>query len=510
MGAKHSLGHGAILLTLAGGVEFGLQLAIPMIFVRQLDPATFGQYRLLWLMAATALSIAPAFMPQSLYYFMPRSPAARQPVYIGNVLAYLAVAGAVVALLTSGINPLLPAKVRELFGATHGLSSLFLWGVVVVSIMTTLPTAEGRMRWQAGADLGLAVLRTVLLAGAAIFTHQIGWVAAAMLAEALARFAMFGLYLSTRPGGPRVAPEWAALVPQLRYALPFALGNALFMLRVQSDQWVAAAMLPTALFGMFTIGVVFLPFASLVRQPVNNALMPRLNKAFAEGDLAGIARLVRKSSAAVTLILVPASCALACLAPELVQIVYTSRYAAAVPVMQMYLIGLTLHAVAIGHALPALAHGRFAAVNNACCLALSIGCSIAGASRWGMAGAACGSVLALAVSELWSLLVVARTLQVAPSSLLPWGMLLPCWLGSALAAAALWLLHGAIGGSAALVLAAKGLVFVAVFAAVFFAAGGKAQLQLFFGGRTSNDTRSRVPDPANKESNDDAPASQRI
>jgi hypothetical protein len=30
-------------------------------------------------------------------------------------------------------------------------------GVVVVTIMTTLPTTEGRMRWQAGADLGLAV-----------------------------------------------------------------------------------------------------------------------------------------------------------------------------------------------------------------------------------------------------------------------------------------------------------------------------------------------------------------
>jgi O-antigen/teichoic acid export membrane protein len=483
MAAERSLTRNTILLTLSGGIEFGLQFAIPMIFVRQLDPASFGQYRLMWLMAATALAIGPAFMPQSLYYFLPRASPAQQRVYIGNVLAWLGAAGCVVALAASGLNPWLPDKVLHLFSASHGLSSLFLLGWVIASITTALPTAEGRVRWQVGADLTVAALRTGLLAAAAIFTQDIAWVVAAMLGEALARIGICIAYLLSRPGGARLAPGFAALATQLRYALPFAIGNALFMLRGQADQWVAAAMLPTALFGMFSIGAVVLPFITLVRQPLNNVMLPRLNKAFADGDLAAIRRLLRTSSTALTLALVPLAGVLACVAPQLVQIVYTGSYAAAVPVMQIYLLGMMMQAMATGYLLPTLERGRFAAANNACCLALSIAASIAGASRWGLPGAACGSVLAFAVSELWSLKVVARTLQAPALALLPWRTLVPCGLGTALAMGAVKLAQGSLAGGAPLLLLSKSLVFLAVFAAVFFAAGGRAQLQLLLGAR---------------------------
>jgi O-antigen/teichoic acid export membrane protein len=483
MAVEPSLTRNTLLLTLSGGIEFGLQFAIPMIFVRQLDPATFGQYRLMWLMAATALAIGPAFMPQSLYYFLPRSSPAEQRVYIGNVLAWLSAAGCVVALVASGLNPWLPDKVLHLFSASHGLSSLFLLGWVVASIMTALPTAEGRVRWQVGADLTVAVLRTLLLAAAAIFTHDIAWVVAAMLGEALLRIGMCVGYLLTRPGGAPALPRFAALATQLRYAFPFALGNALFLLRGQSDQWVAAALLPTALFGMFSIGAVVLPFITLVRQPVNNVMMPRLNKAYAEGDLAAIRRLLRTSSTALTLALVPLAGLLACVAPQLVEIVYTGHYAGAVPVMRIYLLGMMMQAMATGYLLPALEHGRFAAANNACCLAVSIAASIAGASRWGLSGAACGSVFAFAVSELWSLTVVARTLQAPARALLPWRTLIPSALGTALAMGAVMLVQGSLAGGALMLLLSKSLVFLVVFAPVFFAAGGRAQLQLLLGAR---------------------------
>lgn len=483
MPAEPSLKRNTLLLTLSGGIEFGLQFVIPMIFVRQLDPATFGQYRLMWLMAATALAVGPAFMPQSLYYFLPRSAPDQQRVYIGNVLAWLTGAGCVVALAASGLNPWLPDKVLHLFSASHGLSSLFLLGWVVASIMTSLPTAEGRVRWQFGADLTVAVLRTGLLAAAAIFTHDIAWVVAAMLGEALLRISMCVAYIMTRPGGARLAPRAATLASQLRYALPFAVGNGLFMLRGQSDQWVAAALLPTAQFGMFSIGAVVLPFITLVRQPINNVMMPLLNKAFADGDLAAIRRLLRTSSSALTLALVPLAGLLVCVAPQLVQIVYTGHYAPAVPVMRIYLLGMMMQAMATGYLLPALERGRFAAINNACCLAVSIAASIAGARLWGLPGAACGSVFAFAVSEAWSLRVVARTLQAPAFALLPWRTLVPCALGTALAMGAVVLVQGWLAGGALTLLLSQSLVFAAVFAPVFFAAGGRAQLQLLLGAR---------------------------
>jgi O-antigen/teichoic acid export membrane protein len=476
-----SLARNTVLLTLSGSVEFALQFAIPMIFVRNLDQDSFGEYRLLWLIAATALALVPAFMPQSLFFFLPRANEEQKRVYIGNVLAWLALGGALVAFATSSWNPALPHNVGQLFGHSHGMSSLFLGCWMVVSLMFVLPTTEGRVSWQAGNDVSLSILRTVLLASAAIFTHSLVWVMAALLFEALARIGMLGVYLATRPGGARVGARAPTLAQQARYALPFALGNGLFLLRSQSDQWIVASTLTPALFGMFSISAVFLPIAALIRQPVTNAMMPRLNKAFAEGQFDDIKRIFQKSSTATTLMLVPLGGALLCVAGELVQVVYTGRYAAAVPVMRIYLIGLMLQGCAAGHVLPALDRGRFAVLNNGCCLAISIACSYFGARHFGLPGAACGSVISFVISELWSMCVVARVLGTSPFELLPWRALLSAGVASGAGLGVVGMLAPLMAGPALLLLVMKGGAFALVFAAVFLLAGGKSQLDLLGG-----------------------------
>jgi O-antigen/teichoic acid export membrane protein len=476
-----SVTRSTVLLTLSGMVEFALQFLVPMIFVRSLDPAAFGEYRLLWLMASTALALAPAFMPQALFYFLPRASAEQQRVHIGNVLAYLTVAGAVVAFVTSPGNPYLPASAGALFADSGGMSALFLGCWMVVSIMTVMPVAEGRIGWQACNNLALSLLRTVLLACAAIFTHSLFWVVAALMAEAAARIAAIGLYLATRPGKGRVAVDLSALFGQLRYALPFAVGNALFLLRFQADQWIVAGRLSPAVFGVFSISAVFLPVAALLRQPVSNALMPRLNKAFAEGHAGEIQRLFHKSASVTTLALVALGGVLLCVTKELVEVVYTARYADAVPIMRIYLVSMMLQGCAAGYVLPALNRGRAAILNNAFCLAVSITASYFGVRYWGLQGAACGSVLTFVISELWSLLVVARVLGVGVPELLPWQALARAGFAALAALALVALAAPMIGGGALSVLVLKASMFLVAFVGVYLAAGGMSQLVQLYG-----------------------------
>jgi O-antigen/teichoic acid export membrane protein len=476
-----SFARSTALLTLSGMVEFALQFLIPMIFVRNLDPAVFGEYRLLWLMASTALALAPAFMPQALFFFLPRATEEQQRVRIGNTLAYLAIAGAVVAFVTSAWNPLLPKNIDQLFVDSKGMSALFLGCWIVVSLMTVLPVAEGRIRWQACNNLTLSLLRTVLLACAAIFTHALAWVVAALMVEALARMGAIWIYLATRPGKGSVAFDLPALLEQLRYALPFAAGTALFLMRLQADQWIVATRLSPAVFGLFSISAAFLPVAALIRQPVCNALMPRLNTAFAQGQFREIQRLFEKGASVTTLVLVALGGCLLCVTGELVEIVYTGRYADAVPVMRVYLASMMLQGCAAGYVLPALDRGRSAIINNACCLAISITCSYFGVRYWGLPGAACGSVIAFVISELWSLAVAARVLRVGVLELLPWKTLAHAGFASGCALAVVALLAPVLHGPALLMLVQKGLLFVAAFIAAHLATGGRPQFALLVG-----------------------------
>lgn len=472
MRRDQSLRIGAAALGIAGGVEFGLQMGIGIILSRYLDEIAFAQYRLLWLLAGTALAVAPMFMPQSLFYFLNRVPASERGVHVSSVLIFLAAAGLVTGLVVSSFNPWLQGAPRALFDDTAGMSALFLALWVVVALLDVLPTADGRMRWQAGATVAFAVIRTALLAAIGIMSGSIEWIAAGLLVLAAVKLLMLCIYIRRYIGRGIGSFDFSVLRTQLAYAFPFAIGHSLFLLRVQADQWVVVAMLPTAMYATFSVAAVILPVATLIRSPVNNALLGGLNRAFANGELAEAARLIAVSNAATAMVLIPVLGALFVCAPELVEILYTSRYAGAAPIMQVYLIGMTINAFAVGHTLSALNHGKFAAINSGFCLLLSIALCVVGINHFGMAGAAAATMLTLAVSELWMLVMVARTLGTTPLRLTRWRAILPSFAGMIGAMFVVDLL--ASGWSMALwqAVVAKSVLYAAVFMPIFFILGG--------------------------------------
>jgi len=482
MPRSESLRNSAALLGAAGGIEFLLQMAIPILLARVLDEVAFAQYRLLWLLAGTVLAISTMFMPQSLFYFLNRADAHERRACVGNVLAFLAVAGVLSGIVVSGFNPWLPHAALDLARDSAGLSALFLALWTVASALDALPTADGRARWQAGAIVGLALLRTVLLAAAALLAGDILWITATMFAVAAVKLLLAVFYMQRFVPGP-AAWDGALLRRQLAYALPFALGHALFLLRVQADQWVVVGMLPTAMFAAYSVAAVVLPVGTLIRQPVNNAMLPRLNRMIAAGEHAQAARLIAVSNGASGLLLIPVAGGLFACAPELVELVYTSRYSAAAPVMQVYLAGMVITALAVGHTLSALGHGRLAVVNSGCCLLLSVALCMLLIEPFGMQGAAAGSMLALAAGETWNLVAVARTLHTSPAALVNWRTLLPA---AGATAGALLAVQMLVSGDMTpwQALLSKGALYAAVFLPLFLLFGGRQAASSLSGFRT--------------------------
>ncbi len=471
-----------VALALAGGVEYALQAVVPIILVRCLTVDAVAQYRFLWLLTGTALALAPAFMPQALFYFLPRAARDSEGALIGNALAYLALAGIVAGLLTAPWHPFLPAMAGDLFRQSRGLSSVFIAVWIVASLLDVLPTAEARAGWQAGATLALALLRTALIVLAALTVAELAPLVAAILLVGVAKLALLGRYLL----GRRRRLAWRAplMVTQLRYALPFACGNALYLLRGQADQWVVAGLMSPASYAPFAIAGVFLPLATLVRVPVNNVMMSRLNGAHARGEHADMARLIAKTNGMSAMLLVPLSGALIACAPELVHIIYTALYAQATPVMQIFLVGVIANAFAVGHVLPTMEKGRAAILISACGLPLSVLLSVIGIRLWGLSGAALGGVLSLVLGELAATLVVARALGVCARQLLAWAMLKPTMLATAVATGAVLTLGSPLGspsGSPGLGLLMKVGLYLAVFVPVFLSSGGRRQLTLGMG-----------------------------
>lgn len=396
-------------LATAGIIEYGLQVLLPLILVRQLSVNEFGDYRAVWLLAGTVTAVAPFYLPQVLIYFLPRSDPAQVATRVASTAVMLTILGAGSALLVFALRHQLPDGLAGSLGSSAIVLG-FLAAWVPASLLDTLAIAQGRTRLQAALTTAVAVARTIIIGGLALVYQDLGAVLAGVLVVALLK--VFALVLVSTD----VFAWWKASLPVVRshlaYALPFALGNAFFLLRIQVDQWIVLSKFPTAVFAAFSIAGIAVGLTNLVRQPVLNAFMPAISSMLGHGEKVAARALIGHSFTAVGLALAPFLGFLIVLAPDLVSIVYTAEYAAATPIMQLYLIGQLATIFGGGHLLLVLGQGRSAVAISALSLAVAAASGYAGALLLGPIGAALGSISSLWVGEALALWRAASVLSV--------------------------------------------------------------------------------------------------
>jgi O-antigen/teichoic acid export membrane protein len=478
--AQMGLRKSALALAAASATEYGLQLAVPVVLVRTLDPITFGYYKFLWLMAATALAWVPFFMPQGLFYFLPRNEE-HAPELITNTLVYLSIAGVLAAALCSNLNPFLPEVAQRLNTNSLHLSSMFVGLSVALCIFDVLPTAVGKFQVQATTTAGLAFMKSAILVATALLAPSLLHIALALVCIVGLKVIALFVFIRANPELTPMRTHMGLFRQQIAYAAPFAVGRALFLMRVQVDQWIVAAAVDTATYAVFSVAAVLGSIGTLIRQPVHNAMSPKLNSVYSGGNFKGAATLIGNANAATSIVLIPVVGGLFACAHELVTLVYTAGYSGAAPVMQIYLIGMLANSFAVGHVMPALNLGKFATLNNAVCLACSALISYLGLKFFGLCGAALGSVLMLYVGEFWAGIRVAKILGVSWSFLLQSTSLYRSYIALVLGVASASVLAIPPAYSPLSMIVIKSSVFSTVYLLVFVLLGGRRDLEVLLG-----------------------------
>ncbi len=463
----HRLWRRALSLGAANAFDYGLQFLLPLVLVRCLDPAAFGQYRLLWLAVGTVMALATLAMPPSLYYFLPRSDRATKRLYINQTLLFLVLGGLIAAWIVSAWNPWLPLKMRGL--AQHeAVVPVFVLLWVVASLLDLLPMAEERVMWQAKAAVGLAALRAVALSLTAIFTRELEPVLLALLVFVVIKLVLLLSYVAIYHGLRRPIARWEPFVDQVKYAAPFGASGALYEFRCQGDQWVAAALVPLGRFAAFSVAAILGSLLNLFRQSVNNAFLPSMSRLQAAGDLPGMIELNSRANVMVGSFIYPLLALAFVFAEDIVTVVYTAAYVDAAPVMRVYTIGFLASVVELATITLLLRQGGFVMRLNLLVLPLAIALSWYAANRFGFAGAAAGSVTAMYIDRIATLRRIALRSGVPFRRLQDWRSLGQLMLSAALAGILAWGIVALYFGTSAPVLrlAVGGAVLAAGYAAV--------------------------------------------
>jgi O-antigen/teichoic acid export membrane protein len=433
----HRLGRRALSLGAANALEYALQFLLPVVLVRCLDSGAFGQYRLLWLAAGTAMAVVTMAMPGSLYYFLPRSEGADKRLYINQAFVFLAAAGLIAGWAVSSWNPWLPEKMSEL--ARHDpIVPLFVLLWMVASLLDLLPMVEERVTWQAKAIVGLAALRTVALSLTAVLTRELGPVLLVLLAFVAFKVALLLGYVARYHGlrGPLLRRR--AFSDQLRYAAPIGAAGALFGLRLQADQWVAAALFSVSMFASFSIATVLGPLVHLCRHSVFHAFLPTMSRLQAAGNIPGMIDLKSRANVLVGALVYPLLALAFVFAEDIVTIIYTATYVDAAPVMRVSIVGYAALVVELTSVMQLLRQGAFTMRVGLIALILSVALSWFSAHPFGLAGAAAGSVAAIYFDLVATLRQASLSTGVPLRRLQDWRALGLLILFAAMAAAFAW------------------------------------------------------------------------
>ncbi len=404
----------------AFALDYGLQFLLPVVLTRALDPHSFGEYRLLWLGVSTLLMITPMCMPQTLYYFLPRSDSERQRLYLNQCLIFMAFAGLAAAWALSPFNPLLPQSMRGLV-SHNGAAVMLITGLWIFSwVLDVLPTVDERVDWQAKVIVSLSALRALALSGVALVTRDLGAVLWALAGLTALKAAILLYYVQRQHGlrGPWLSRE--PFKEQVKHAAPFGLSGMLHGMRAQGDQWVAAALFSVAQFASFSVATVLGPVVQMCRQSVNHVFLPSMSRMHSGGDVRAMLALNSRANAMVALLVFPLLAFAFVFAVPLITLVYTDTYVDAVPVLRSYVFGLMILVIEIQSVLFLMKQGAFAAWVNTLVLALALPLSYFGAITWGLPGAAIGSVIALYSERILSLTRLARLTETPLARLQDW------------------------------------------------------------------------------------------
>ena len=374
--------------------DYAMQFLLPVVLVRCLDATTFGEYRLLWLAVGTVMALAPLNIPQSLYFFLPRSPSRVKRIYILNTLAFLTVMGGIAAWAVSPWDPWLPAAILPLerYG---GLVPGFVLLYVMTYTLDFLPTVEERIRLQAFVTVGLSALRVVLLSFAAYHTGELVSMLWVLIGISAVKLVLLLGYTAWFHGLARPWLDRKLFSTHFTHAAPIGVSIGLFSMRQQVDQWVAAYLFAIGSFAAFSIAAVLSPIVNLFRNSVNEAFLPSMSRMQAAGDVRSVLEMNSRANCMVSTLLYPLLAFAFVFADEIVSVIYTTNYLEAVPVMRVYIVGLAAMVIEIGSLTLLMREGQFAMRVNLAVLAIAALTSFLGATHFGLPGAAAGSVLAV-------------------------------------------------------------------------------------------------------------------
>jgi O-antigen/teichoic acid export membrane protein len=406
------------ILSAADFTRLAVKTLIGIVLARVLTQTEYGTYRQLFMIYTLMSSIFMIGLPQSVYYFVPKSEPTLQRKFLRQTLDVFTILG----LLCSLILLLFRYDLARMFNNQDLTKTLLIYAfypffMFISQLYYIAMIGLQQTRNAAGFTIFSVICDLLFILGIAIATKNMTYVVAGIMLSVFIQwlYARIKLRPYTRVENKQIY-DLVLLKQQFTFSLPIGISSIIGVVTAQLDKIVISSFFSPQQFAVFAVGAAELPFIFIISNSVNSVILPAMNQSSDRNQISALFNgAVRKNA----LILFPLFVFCFVFAPHIISLLYSDKYSSAVVFFRIYLLSMPMRIATYSILFQVCNKNKYIFTISGLILVLNVFLSILLIHIVGMKGPAISTITVTFLSVVMYLILIRNRLKYSLSSIFP-------------------------------------------------------------------------------------------
>jgi O-antigen/teichoic acid export membrane protein len=460
----------ALQLMSGRAAAFAVTFLIPVVLSRIFTQSEFGTYKQIFLIVYTLYGIGQIGMAECLFYFLPTFPK-QSGRFVTNSVLMLGLTGLFCfSGLVLGRNRVAAALGNPGLTAYIWMAGAYLFLMLTACALEIVMISRKRYRWATLTYATSDLVRGALFIVPALLTRDLKWLMLGGLTFCALRVVTLLVYLRLEFKG-RLGFDAQRLKQQFVYTVPFALSVLVEVFQANYHQFAVSSHFDTVTFAIYSVGCLQIPLVDFLASPASNVMMVRMGEKIRDDRKQQLLPIWHDTSRKLALVFLPMVALLVTNAYLLITFLFTSKFAASVPIFTFWSLTILFSIFQTDGVLRVFAETRFLFLMNVTRLLAIVGLMGWSLRTFGLIGAVLVTIMGTLIAKTMALFRIKRLMHLPVLQLMPWRSLGGIAIVAMLAAIPSAWISRNLHLASIYVLPISGMAYVAVYSLLLLSLG---------------------------------------
>lgn len=409
----------ALMLMSGRAMGFAVTFFVPALLARVFTQSEFGTYKQFILVTGTLFSIGQFGLAECLFYFLPAKPE-KAGRYATNSLVMLGVMGVICgSILVLNAPRVAHWLNNEPLTRYMPVAAFYLTFLLMGTVLEITMISRKNFRVATVTYVASDVLRAASLLLPALITHNLEWMFVGTTVFCAMRVAAILGYLRVQFGHD-LRFDTSVLREQLGYAIPFCCSVIVQIVQQNYHQYAVSWHFDAATFAIYSVGCLQIPLVDFMATPTANVMMVQMGEDLREGRHDLLLAVWQDTTRKLAFVFFPLVGLLVVNAFPLITFLYTTSYAASVPIFMVWSLSILFAVLPTDGVLRTFAENRWLLITNITRLCMAVALMGWFIATFHLMGAVLITLSGMFLAKVMALARMTKLLRASVARLMPW------------------------------------------------------------------------------------------